>query len=99
MDLVIVPKSDLQDLLDKSFRSALISFLEASQPEKPTAPKEWITNGEAQTLLGLSKTTLQRYRADGILPYSKLGGNIYYRVSDIVDILEGGLRIQTGMAR
>ena len=34
-------------------------------------PKEWLTNKEAMGFLGLSKTTLQRYRTEGRLPFSK----------------------------
>ena len=55
----------------------------------PSNPqKEVLSNREAQEFLDLSKSTLQRYRDDGTLPYSKLGQNIYYRRSDLHDALE-----------
>lgn len=54
---------------------------------------EWVSNREAMALLHLSKTTLQRYRSEGVIPYSKVLGSIYYRRSDLGDLLEKNLRI------
>ncbi|MCD8102212.1 MAG: helix-turn-helix domain-containing protein [Alistipes sp.] len=41
-------------------------------------------------VLKLTKRTLQAYRAKGIIPFSTLGGKVYFRQSDIVDILKNG---------
>lgn len=48
----------------------------------------WVDNDTAMRLLNLSRPTLARYRADGTLPYAKLGSSVYYRVSDIEAVLE-----------
>lgn len=48
----------------------------------------WVDNDTAMRLLGLSRPTLARYRADGTLPYAKLGNSVYYRVSDLEAVLE-----------
>jgi predicted DNA-binding transcriptional regulator AlpA len=56
------------------------------QSEKP--PKEWLSNREAMEFLDLSKSTLQRYRDDGTLPYSKIGGNVFYKRADLIRVLE-----------
>ena len=56
---------------------------------------DWVTNKDAKELLGLSKPTLQRYRNAGLLPFSRLGGNVYYRRSDINAVLEQNLRVGT----
>ena len=48
----------------------------------------WISNGEAMKLLSVSRPTLQRWRSSGLLKHSKIGGSIWYRVSDIQQLLE-----------
>lgn len=58
------------------------------QLEKRHVRKDWLTNKEAMGYLELSKTTLQRYRAAGMLPYSKIGGSIFYHLSDLRTLLE-----------
>jgi excisionase family DNA binding protein len=43
----------------------------------------WLDIQEACQLLKISKRTLQSYRDNGILPFSQIGGKIYFRASDI----------------
>lgn len=59
--------------------------LEANE-SKPTFG--WVTNVRAMQLLGLSRPTLARYRKRGMLPYSKVGSTVYYRLEDIEALLE-----------
>ena len=91
MELVITSKADLQRIVDASVEAATVKLLSRIQPAA-SGPKEWLTNKEAMDFLGLSKTSLQRYRASGRLPYSKIGGNIYYRYADLVAVLEENLK-------
>ncbi len=87
MDLIITTKSDLQRIVDASVEAATTKLLSRITPAT-SGPKEWLTNPEGMFFLGLSKATLQRYRDSGVLPYSKIGGNIYYRYADLVAVLE-----------
>jgi len=91
MELIITSKSDLRDLIEASVRDAIISSTEV-QEKGGDRPKPWMTNREAQVFYGLSKSTLQRYRNSGRLPYSKIGGRVYYRRSDILRYLEESLQ-------
>jgi len=43
-------------------------------------------------MLGLSKRTLQTYRTSGKIPFSMLGGKVYFREADIVNLLQQGLK-------
>ena len=90
MELVVLTSDQLKKLIDKAVRRAVEDALDKvlAQLEKQGGRKEWMTNREAMEYLGLSKTTLQRYRASGLLPYSKVGGSIYFRRSDINELLE-----------
>lgn len=45
--------------------------------------ENWLDIPETCELLKVSKRTLQAYRDDGILPFSQIGGKIYFRASDI----------------
>ena len=85
--IIVTSPQELQRIVDSSVEAATTKAL-SRIPAATAAPKAWFTNREAMDFLGLSKATLQRYRASGRLPYAKLGGNIYYRYEDLVAILE-----------
>ena len=48
----------------------------------------YITEQELSKTLKITKRTLIEYRMNGKLPYYKIGGKIYYKEQDIIDILE-----------
>jgi hypothetical protein len=48
----------------------------------------WLDNQEVMQLLRISPRSLQSYRDQGILPFSKLGGKIYYKASSVENLLE-----------
>ena len=47
----------------------------------------WLDNQEVMQLLKISLRTLQTMRDTRTLPYSKVGGKIYYKASDVEKIL------------
>ena len=53
-----------------------------AQPEK-----RWLKSTEVRKLLSISPGTLQTMRINGTLPYTKLGGVIYYDHEDIEKLL------------
>lgn len=48
----------------------------------------YITEQELSKALKITKRTLIEYRMNGKLPYYKIGGKIYYKEQDIIEILE-----------
>ena len=50
----------------------------------------WITEKQAMKLLDVSKSTIQRYRKEGILPFSQHSNKINYKLEDIQEFLEEG---------
>jgi excisionase family DNA binding protein len=80
-------QATVQEAVEKAVQAALASR-EAS--EEPTG-KDWLTNEEAMAYLGLSRPTLARYRAEGTLPYSKLGSSVYYKREAVERLLESRL--------
>lgn len=59
--------------------------------------KKWLKSQEVRKLLGISPGTLQNLRVNGTLPYTKVGGVIFYEFSDIRKMLEGN-RIQNSLS-
>lgn len=44
--------------------------------------------GEISNLLGLSKVTLHSYKKKGLIPYHRLGRNVYFYPSEVLDSLQ-----------
>ncbi|WP_163517965.1 helix-turn-helix domain-containing protein [Gelidibacter japonicus] len=49
--------------------------------------KKWLKSPEVRKLLDISPGTLQNLRINGTLPYTKIGGVIYYDHDEIHKIL------------
>ena len=50
--------------------------------------ENWIDGQDVLQLLHISQRTLQTLRDNGTLPFSKLNGKFYYKLSDIEHLLE-----------
>ena len=57
---------------------------------QPQSNKEWIRSADVRKMLGISHGTLQNLRIKNILPHRKIGGLMYYKYQDILNLLEGG---------
>ena len=54
--------------------------------------KEWLKSSDVMSMLNCSPGTLQNLRVNGSLPFTKMGGTIYYSYSDVMKVLEGNKR-------
>lgn len=50
--------------------------------------KKWLKSPEVRELLGISPGTLQNLRINGTIPYTKVGGILYYDYGEIMNVLE-----------
>ena len=50
--------------------------------------KKWLKSAEVKKMLGISTGTLQTLRINGSLPFSKVGGIIFYDFNAIEKLLE-----------
>lgn len=50
--------------------------------------KKWLKSHEVKKLLGVSSGKLQHMRVSGSLPFTKIGGMIFYDYEDIRKMLE-----------
>ena len=81
----LVTLGDLQEFKEE----LLLSIKAIVQSNNPQAIKKWLKSYEVKKLLNISKGTLQTLRTNGTLPYSKMGGLIYYNAEDIDKLLTG----------
>lgn len=54
---------------------------------KKTRVEDWLDNQDVANMLHMSYRTLQNLRSEGILPYSRIKGKIYYRRQDIQQLM------------
>jgi hypothetical protein len=52
--------------------------------------REWMTGEEVVRALRISPRKLQTLRDNGMLPYTRFDNKIYYRMSDVRQLLEKG---------
>lgn len=62
------------------------------KPVEETQKRVWIKSHQVQRLLGISPGTLQNLRINGTIPYTKMGGVLFYNKEDIEKILENNMR-------
>ena len=58
----------------------------------PSEQKEWLKSADVKNMLGCSPGTLQNLRVNGSLPFTKMGGTIYYSRYDVIKVLSGNKR-------
>ena len=80
IDLLLALSQEIKDL------KARIELLRHSRAE--VLKDSWIDNQDVLQTLHISKRTLQTFRDNGTLPYSKIKGKFYYKVSDVEQLLQ-----------
>lgn len=74
------------DFKDEFFRE-LESFM---KKQSGTPNKRWLKSYEVRELLGISPGTLQNLRVNGTLPFTKVGGLMFYDIEDVRRLMETG---------
>ncbi|WP_117884259.1 helix-turn-helix domain-containing protein [Aureibaculum luteum] len=76
-----------EDLLE--FKMELLDeFKRLLQNQSGQVTKKWLKSQEVREYLGISPGTLQNLRINGTLPYTKIGGVLYYDYEEICKVLE-----------
>ncbi|RAW01099.1 helix-turn-helix domain-containing protein [Pseudochryseolinea flava] len=79
----LVTIGDLE-LFKQELVSALKQLLNNGQG---TQIKPWLRSSEVRKMLSISHGTLQTLRINGTIPFTKIGGIVFYRYDDIVELL------------
>ena len=80
IDLLLTLSQEIKDI------KARIELLRHTRSE--VLKDAWIDNQDVLQTLHISKRTLQTLRDNGTVPYSKVKGKFYYKVSDIEQLLQ-----------
>ncbi|MEO2061216.1 MAG: helix-turn-helix domain-containing protein [Mesonia sp.] len=84
MSATIITTDDLRE-----FKLELLEEIqELLLKQHSTTSKKWLRSKEVRELLGISPGTLQNLRINGTLPYTKIGGVLYYDEEEINTVLE-----------
>ncbi|WLD24355.1 helix-turn-helix domain-containing protein [Flavobacterium dauae] len=87
MNVELVTKEDLDNFKEEIIREIRGNrYLKGKEGEPP---REWLKSYEVRKLLGISAGTLQNLRLNGSLPYTKVGGLMYYKYGDIRKLMDG----------
>ena len=83
---------DIVAIESKTFEQMKERFKDFSRQVKDLcgdnqSKEKWFGNDDVCSLLQISKRTLQTYRDNGILPFSQIGRKLYYKVSDVENLI------------
>jgi hypothetical protein len=85
MEVITIEKQAFQQIIEKL--DAIDSKFQ-SHTDKNPLKEQWLDIQDTCNLLKISKRTLQSYRDKQILPFSQIGGKIYFRAIDIEEHLK-----------
>ncbi len=85
MPTQIITTDDLRE-----FKVELLSDFKKLLEEKQqnTVRKKWLRTKEVLNLLGISTNTLTSLRSTGQLPFTKVGGTLYFDYDDILNMMQ-----------
>ena len=73
------------------FKEELLDEIKAIFAQRNQPPKRYLRSAEVRKLLGISPGTLQNLRINGTIPFSKVGGVLYYPYEGIMKVLQENL--------
>jgi hypothetical protein len=79
----IITKDDLE-----IFKQDLIREITSLIKPQTSDVKQWLRSIEVRNLLKISPATLQNFRVNGTLSFTKVGGIFFYKYDDILKVLE-----------
>ena len=82
MLLEFITKSDLLD-----FKKEIISELNNLLTDKPQNNK-WLKSADVRKMLSISPGTLQNLRVSRVLPFTKIGGTVFYDYNDVMKVMQ-----------
>lgn len=87
MAIEVLTKDDLNE-----FRHELLNEIKRIINEVPQKKQKWLKSKEVKELLNISSGTLQNYRINGSLTFTKVGGTMYYANEDIEKLMNHNKR-------
>ncbi|MBS1684413.1 MAG: helix-turn-helix domain-containing protein [Bacteroidetes bacterium] len=83
MAVEILTRQDLENL-----KTDIIQEIRSALEVSGSGKKEVLKSADVRKMLGISHGTLQTLRINGTLPFSKVGGTIFYQYKDVMKVLQ-----------
>ena len=80
MEIEFITKKDLE-----TFKNEIIKEIASKNQSQTT--KKWLRSAEVRKMFGISPGTLQNMRIHGHIPFTKIGGTLFYNHDEILEIL------------
>jgi hypothetical protein len=84
VNVELVTKADLE-----LFKKELFEELKSGGNRPSSEQQKWLKSYQVKNLLKISPGTLQNLRMNGTFRFTKIGGILYYKYEDIMQVLEG----------
>lgn len=84
MNVELVTKADLE-----LFKKELFEELKSGGNRPSSEQQKWFKSYQVKNLLKISPGTLQNLRMNGTFRFTKIGGILYYKYEDIMQVLAG----------
>ena len=82
MMLEFITKSDLEN-----FKSDIIKEV-ANLLNGKQENKKWLKSADVRKMLNISPGTLQNLRVSRVLPFTKVGGTVFYDYNDVMKVMQ-----------
>lgn len=99
MAMEIITREDLEAFGEKLI-SQMRALLAGNGSIENVEQRKYLKSYQVKNMLKKSPNTLQALRRNGTLPFTKIGGIIYYSYEDILRVLKGDVTIKkTSLSR
>ncbi|GAB2690500.1 helix-turn-helix domain-containing protein [Mucilaginibacter koreensis] len=82
----IITREDLEAFGERLLNQMKVLLTGGSAESEP---RKWIKSYQVKNLLKISSNTLQTLRDNGTIPFTKIGGILYYEMDAIQKVLRG----------
>jgi hypothetical protein len=87
MKVTLMTSSDLDNFKQEIKQEVMQAVIVALEGRNVGPSRKWLKSHEVRKMLAVSPNTLQTLRVNGTLPYTKIGGVLYYDYEDIDKML------------
>jgi hypothetical protein len=92
MIIDVLTKEDLEQFKEELLSEIKLILMSSEQSNEPLKESKYLKSNQVQRLLSISPGTLQNFRINGVIPYTKIGGIILYPKEGIEKLLEDNMR-------
>lgn len=82
MEIEIITKADFH-----LFKNEIVNEIKKLLQTSHSETKAWLKTSDVVDMLSCSSGTIQNLRVNGTLPFTKMGGTIYYAYNDVMAVM------------